>query len=428
MILIKNGTVLDPCINIQEKLDILINEGKIIKIAKEIQPTEEMEIIDASNKWVAPGLIDMHVHLREPGFEHKETIATGTRSAAMGGFTTIACMPNTKPAIDNYALIEYIYLKSEKEGVVNVIPVGAITVGQQGKRLTDIEGMVQKGCPAISEDGKSVMDEALMREAMEKAAALKIPVLNHCEDLPLAAGCMHAGTQSEKLGLRGIPSIAEENIISRDMEIAKQTGCHLHIQHISTKGAVELVRQGKKQGISITSEVCPHHFVLTDESVDGVNTNTKMNPPLRGIEDVEAILEGLQDGTIEVIATDHAPHTAEEKAQPYDKAPFGIVGLETAVGLSLKALVKSGLMTPLQWLKTMTAAPAEILNIDKGTLQEGKDADIIVIDPDVEYEIDVNQFVSKSNNSPFHGTKAVGKVLMTMVGGEIIVKDGILRR
>lgn len=424
MILIKNGRVIDPSIQRDEVLDILVEDGKILQVENNIPIQGNYKVIDAEGKWVTPGLIDMHVHLREPGFEHKETIATGTKAAAVGGFTTVACMPNTRPSIDNHVMIEYIYLKAEKEGCVNVLPVGAITIGQQGKRTTDVEEMVSKGCKAISEDGKSVMDEKLMKEGMEKAAALGIPVLNHCEDLPLATGCMHGGERAKELGLRGIPREAEDNIVARDMELARITGCHLHIQHISTKGAVDLVRKGKKEGIKITAEVCPHHFLTTDQVVDGVITNTKMNPPLREEEDVEAILEGLVDGTIDAIATDHAPHTEEEKAQEYEKAPFGIVGLETAVGLTIKALVKTNLLTPLECVRKLTTNPAEILKIDKGTLQVGKDADITIIDPEVEYNIDINKFVSKSKNSPYHGEKAVGKAVLTMVKGKIIMLDG----
>lgn len=429
---IKQGKVIDPSTNREEICDILIEDGNIKLLesqglSNQEEIGEDTRIIDAKGYWVIPGLMDLHVHLREPGFEYKETIATGSQAAAKGGFTTICCMPNTKPVIDNEVIVEYIKLKAEKEACVHVLPIGSITKNQDGEELANIGFMAEAGICAISEDGKSVEDAGLMKKAMTYGKMFNLPIFAHCEDPKLAgSGVMHAGEMAAILGMKGIPKEAEDVMVARDILLAESTGAHLHICHISTKGSVDLLRYAKEKNISVTAEVCPHHFTLTEAAVDGYDTNTKMSPPLRGQEDVEAIKEALRDGIIEVIATDHAPHHYDEKNCEYEKAANGIVGLETAVPLGITELVETGILTPMEWVATMTTNPAKILNSPKGTLQVGKMADITIIDPKAEYEIDVTQFASKSKNSPFHGRKVRGKVLYTMVEGKIVVAEGEL--
>lgn len=419
-LLIKNGTVINPKDSSMKKLDVLIENDIINKMEPNISCEEADEVIEAEDLWVTPGLIDVHVHLREPGFEHKETIATGSRSAAAGGFTTICAMPNTKPAIDTPELVKLIKDKGIKESVVNVLPIGAITLGQEGNELVDIESMVEAGACAFSEDGKSVMNAKLLDEAMKIAKEKNIPILSHCEDSNMAKeGIMNEGI-ANRLGVEGIPGEAEDIIVSRDIILAGRTGAKLHICHISTKESVEFLRNAKDRGMNVTAEVCPHHYTLTEEDVTLDNTNTKMNPPLRSKEDVEAIKEALKDGVIEIIATDHAPHSSEEKNRGYEKAPNGIVGLETAVPLGITELVETGILTPVELIRKMSYNPAEMLGIDKGTLEIGKVADITVIDPTQEYEIDVNKFSSKSKNSPFHKRHVKGKVKYTIVNGKVV--------
>ncbi len=385
------------------------------------------QVIEAAGCWVVPGLIDVHVHLREPGFEHKETIATGTRSAALGGFTTICCMPNTSPVIDNEILVEYIKLKAEREGVVHVLPVGAITKGQKGEELANIGKMAQAGACAISEDGKTVMNAGLLKKAMKYAAMFHIPMLSHCEDPTLAgSGAMHGGAYSELLGIKGIPADAEEVIVARDLLLARGTGVKLHLCHISTKGSVQLLREAKARGEQVTAEVCPHHFTLTDAAVEGYDANTKMNPPLRSAEDVKSIKRALADGTIEIIATDHAPHHEDDKNCEYENAAFGIVGLETALALGITQLVQEGYLTPMQLIAKMTLHPAKLLGIDKGTLEVGRAADMTIIDPAATYRVNMQEFASKSRNTPFHGMNLQGKIRYTLVDGKIIVEEGKL--
>ncbi|MEK7813586.1 MAG: dihydroorotase, partial [Candidatus Desantisbacteria bacterium] len=409
-LLIRNGRIIDPYNNQEKIADILINDEKIVDVGRKIGNSESVSrVVDAAGKLVVPGLIDMHVHLREPGQEEKETIATGTRAAAAGGFTTIACMPNTQPVIDNKSMIEFILAKSKQDGVVRVLPVGAISKELKGEELAEIGQMIKAGAIAVSDDGRSIQDAVLMKRAFEYIRKFNIPIISHCEDTHLSAGgCMHEGYYSTILGLTGIPSVAEEVMVARDIILAEAACVRLHIAHISTKKSVELVRQAKKRGANVTCEVTPHHFTLTDEAVSGVNaecriqnaeyrmqgfdTNTKMSPPLRDKEDVEAIKQGLADGTIDVIATDHAPHTRTEKEQEYGKAPFGIIGLETSLGLVLTELVDNGVLTLSDALSKMTINPSRILGLETSGIVPESRADITIIDPEMEWVVDVNTF------------------------------------
>lgn len=426
-ILIKQGRIIDPSNNIDDVMDLLVVNGKIEKVSKEINEKAD-KIIDANGFWVTPGLIDLHVHLREPGFEHKETIATGTRSAAMGGFTTICCMPNTNPVIDNEILVEYIYMKNAREGVVNVLPIGSITKGQKGEELSDIGKMASVGVCAISEDGKSVDNAALMKTALKYAKMFNLPVFSHCEDLNLVAkGQMNAGEKASLLGLRGISNDSEEVIVSRDIILADSVKAQLHLCHMSTKGCVEIIRQAKERGIKLTAEVTPHHFTLSDENIENYDANFKMNPPLRSAEDVEALKQALKDNIIEVIATDHAPHHIDEKNCEFEKAANGIVGLETALPLAITELVEKGWLTPKELIEKMSLNPAKVLNSDKGTLSVGADADITIINPEKKYKIEVKKFLSKAKNSPFDGYEVKGKAETVIVGGNIVVENGQLR-
>ena len=423
-LLIQNGRIIDPANGRDGQFDILVADGKIARVADSIAEDAD-EVIDAAGKWVVPGLIDLHVHFRDPGFTRKETIATGSQAAAKGGFTTVCCMPNTKPIADSEILIEYIKMKADREAVINVLPIGAITKGQNGEELADIGSMARVGACAISEDGKTVDNAALMKTAMKYAGMFHIPVFAHCEDKQLTgAGQMHQGAQAALLGLAGISPESEEVIIARDIILAKDAEAHLHICHLSTIGGVQLLREAKVRGEKVTAEVCPHHFALCDEDITDYDANFKMAPPLRAKSDVEAMKRGLQDGTIEVIATDHAPHHVDEKNCEFAAAANGIVGLETAVALGITELVRGGWLTAAQLIAKMTVNPAKVLGIDKGTLSEGADADIAIIDADVQYKIDVQQFVSKSKNSPFHGREVYGKVTHTICGGKVVVAEG----
>lgn len=425
VILIQGGRVVDPTAKTDGVADLLIRDGKIEKVGKGIA-ANGAQVLDAKGKVVAPGFIDLHVHLREPGFEYKETIETGTRSAARGGFTTVCCMPNTKPPIDNEMVVEYVMSVARQHGKVNVLPVGAITVGQMGERIAEIGALQRAGVVAISDDGKPVKNAEIMRRALEYARMFDLPVIDHCEDLDLSkGGVMHEGYTSTVLGLRGIPSEAESIMVARDIQLARLTGARIHIAHLSTLESVELVRQGKKAGLPVTCEVTPHHFSLTDEALLGYHANCKMNPPLREKEDVAAVLEGLRDGTIDCIATDHAPHAEYEKQVELEFAPFGIVGLETAVGLGLTHLVNKKVLTLSQWIEKMSANPARFLKLkNKGGLKPGMDADVTVLDIEKEVAIDVNQFESKSKNSPFHGMKLRGEAFGAVVGGKVVMWGG----
>lgn len=429
--LIKNGYVIDPASGREGIYDILINGERIGKVASGIEAAEvgagesggSLTVIDATGKYVMPGFIDLHVHLREPGYEYKETIATGSMAAAAGGYTSICPMPNTKPAIDNGAMISWILEKAGREAVVNILPVGAITLDQAGYELTDMKELKAKGAVAVSEDGKSVMDTALYAEAMRMAAALDLPVFAHCEDKSLVGrGVINAGKKAEQLGLPGISNAVEDIITARDILLAKETGARLHLCHISTRDSAAMLALAKKDGIKVTGEVCPHHFTLSEDDIPSDDANYKMNPPLRKHADVNALKEALKDGTIDVISTDHAPHSAEEKARSMAEAPFGIVGSETAFALVMTELVLKGYLTPSQMVEKMSVNPARILKSDKGCIGEGRIADLVIADPTVEYRIDVNHFYSKGRNTPFSGRKVTGRVEYTFVGGRLVYR------
>lgn len=424
-ILIKNGRVIDPANHMDQVLDLYIDNGVICELDENLDYTgADTEVIDAKGMIVAPGLVDMHVHLREPGQEHKETIETGSKSAALGGVTSIACMPNTNPVIDSAYLVEYV---KSRPAYVNVFPIGAITKGQKGEELAPIGEMKFAGVVAISDDGRPVENPMTMRHALEYAATFDTTVISHCEDLRLAGGgVMNRGYMATVLGLRGISNASEEVMVARDILLAEDTQTAVHIAHISTKGSVELIRQAKRRGVKVTCETCPHYFTLTEEAVDEFNTMAKMNPPLRTAADVEAIKTGLADGTIDAIATDHAPHSYSEKNREFDKALNGIVGLETSLPLGITYLVNTGVLTLSQLIMKMSYAPAHILGLNKGSLQCGKAADVILFNLEEEYIVDVNAFASKSKNSPFHGYQLKGKVRYTIVGGKIIVREGTL--
>lgn len=423
VILIKHGYLVDPSCNLEGQYDILIRDNVIAKIDKHIH-CEGAKVIDATGKYIMPGLIDLHVHLREPGFEYKETVKTGTMAAASGGFTTICPMPNTKPAIDSVEMVELLNEKIKENAVVNVCQIGAITKGQDGVELADIEGMKEHGIVAISEDGKSVMKTDVYMEGMKRAAELNIPVFAHCEDRDLVrGGVMNAGKKAEELGLLGITNTVEDVIVARDIFMSKEAGVKLHLCHCSTKDSVLLIKMAKEMGLDVTAEVCPHHFTLTEDDIPSDDANYKMNPPLRKKEDVEALKEGLRLGIMDIISTDHAPHSKEEKQQSIAKAPFGIVGLETSFALSYTELVKTKILTLMQLVEKMSTNPAKIINLDRGSLKVGKVADLTIVDLENEYTIDVNEFASKGKNSPFHGRKVFGKIQLTMVNGEIAYLD-----
>ncbi len=421
--LIQNGRILNPATNMDEVADLLIVDDKVEAIGKNLT-TDVDRVIDANECYVMPGFIDLHVHFRDPGLTHKEDIITGMKAAAHGGYTTVLAMPNTKPVADNAEVIEYVHNKAKDGKCINVLQVGAVTKGQQGVELSDIEGMVKAGCPAISEDGKSVMNAQLYREAMEIAARLDIPVLAHCEDINMVnGGVVNADEKMKALGLPGITNSVEDVIIARDIILSKETGARLHLCHCSTKDSVVMVQAAKEEGMQVSAEVCPHHFVLSTDDIKEADTNYKMNPPLRTKEDVEALKAGLRDNIMEVISTDHAPHSEEEKDQDIRKAPFGIVGLETAACLTYTELVQGGWLTPMQMAEKMSYNPAKVLSIDKGDIRPGKIADIVIFDPNESYLIDKNQFASKGKNTPFHGTKVNGKVKYTICGGNVVYEE-----
>ncbi len=427
-LLIKGGRVLDPANGIDKVMDVLCEDGKIKAVADNIDESAD-EVVDAAGKWVAPGLIDLHVHLREPGYERKETIASGSRAAACGGVTTICAMPNTNPVTDNEIIVEYIKMKAEKEAVVNVLPIGAITKGQKGEELADIGRMAKAGACAISEDGRSVANAGLMKTALRYARMFDMPVFDHCEDDTLSGkGVMNAGDRASLLGLKGISNDSEEVIVSRDMILADSVGAPIHLCHISTKGSVELIRQAKERGVKVTAEVTPHHFTLCDEDITDYNADFKMNPPLRSREDLEAVRQALKDNILEVIATDHAPHHIDEKNCEFEKAANGIVGLETSLSLAVTELVHGGILTPYELIEKMSTNPARILKKDNiGNLSVGSDADITVIDPDREYTIEKDKLHSKGKNTPFAGRRVKGIAACTIVGGKIVAEYGELK-
>ncbi len=419
-ILIKNGFVIDPATGLEGKQDILVIKDTINQVAANIS-VEADQIIDAEGMFVMPGFIDLHVHLREPGFEYKETITTGAMAAARGGYTTICPMPNTNPTIDSKCMVEYLMLKAKEEAVVNILPIGAVTKGQIGNELADIKGMAEAGAVAISEDGKSVMNTAIYMEGMRQAKAVGIAVFAHCEDKDLVKkGVLNEGPKSRELGVPGISNAVEDVIAARDILLAKETGVKLHLCHCSTKDSVTFIKLAKEAGLPVTGEVCPHHFTMADDEIASEDANYKMNPPLRSRADVLALKEALRDNIMDVIATDHAPHSDEEKAKSITEAPFGIVGLETAFSLTMTELVNKGYLTPMQMVEKMSYNPAKVLGIDKGSLAVGKIADIVIADSKDQYRIDVNEFVSKGKNTPFHGKEVVGRVRTTIVAGEVV--------
>ncbi|MBI2487825.1 MAG: dihydroorotase [Deltaproteobacteria bacterium] len=422
-ILIKEGHIIDPSEKLNKVGNILIEDGKVKSYPSDTKKLEKgptIEVIDAQGMVVAPGFIDMHVHLREPGFEHKETIRTGCEAAAAGGFTSVVCMPNTNPVNDNASVTEYILLKARTEGIVNVFPIGAITKGEKGEILAEIGEMWEAGCVGISDDGCPVMNSRVMRHAMEYVKAFGIPVISHAEDIDLSGhGVMNEGFTSTVLGLRGIPNASEEVMVARDITLVELTAAHLHIAHVSTAGAVRLIRDAKKRGVRVTGEATPHHFTLTDRAILNYDTNAKVNPPIRSQKDVDAIREGLKDGTIDVIATDHAPHSEDEKKVEFDLAPFGISGLETALPLSLN-LVKEGILTLPELIRKLTFNPAQIVRINRGTLRVGATADVVIFNPDKSITVDRNKFRSKGKNTPFHGWQLSGCVRYTIVGGKVV--------
>jgi dihydroorotase len=418
-ILLKGGRVLDPVHNIDDTLDLLIEDGRIANISKNIE-AGGAETIDARGKLVVPGLIDIHVHLRDPGYEYKEDIVTGTRAAAAGGFTSVACMPNTNPVNDNKAVTLYIRRKAAEEGCVNVFPVGSITKGLKGESLAEMGELKEAGCLAVSDDGRPVANGELMRRALEYARPFGLTVISHAEDISLVGeGVMNEGFVATELGLKGIPWVAEDAAVARDVMLAEFAGARLHVAHVSTRGAVEIVRAAKKRGVRVTCEATPHHFTLTDEAVRGYNTNAKMNPPLRSAEDVAAVRAGLADGTIDAIATDHAPHHIDEKNVEFNIALNGIVGLETALPLSLR-LVEDGILPLKDAIARLTIGPARALGIPRGTMEVGTAADVTVIDPELKWTVAAEKLLSKSKNTPFDGWKLKGVATHTIVGGKIV--------
>lgn len=423
LLYIKNGYIIDPGLDIEGNYDILIRDDIVHKVSPMLGDNEESikadKVIDASGMLVMPGLIDLHVHLREPGYEYKETILTGSMAAAAGGFTTICAMPNTRPALDRPETIKFV-LKQTKKALVNIHPIGAITLEQEGNELTDIPALINAGVMGLSEDGKTVIDTSLYAKAMKEAAQLDTIVFAHCEDKSLAGnGVINAGQKAKELGLAGISNAVEDIIVARDIILADETGARLHLCHCSTKGSTKILEIAKSKGLRVTGETCPHYFTLSDEDIPGDDSNYKMNPPLRSPRDMEAIIYALKNDVLDVISTDHAPHSEEEKEKPMAEAPFGIVGLETAFSITYTQLIRTGILTYKQMVEKMSLNPAKILGIDRGCIGEGKVADIVIIDPEEEYVIDKNKFYSKASNTPFHGRRVYGRVKYTIVSGEI---------
>jgi dihydroorotase len=421
-LLIANGYVIDPAQQINAGRNVLIDQGRVVGLLDRSEAApEDAHILDATGLIVAPGFIDLHTHLREPGQEYKETIATGASAAVAGGWASICAMPNTDPINDNPAVTRFIIEKGQAANLANVFPIGAVTKGSGGKELAEMGEMKNAGIVAVSDDGRPVPSSGMMRRAMEYARGFDLPVVDHCQDQSLCAGgVMHEGRWSLILGLRGMPAAAEDVDVARDCVLAKLTGAKVHIAHVSTRGALEAVRQAKNDGLQVTCEVTPHHWTLTDEAVAEYDTNTKMSPPLRSREHVEAVLAGMKDGTIDAIATDHAPHHADEKALEFDQAPFGIAGLETAVGLALD-LVHSGLLDLERVVQMCSTNPARIFGLtDRGSLKTNAHADVTILDPQLEWVFDVNRSKSKSRNTPFHGRSMQGAAVATIVGGRLV--------
>lgn len=420
-ILIRGGRVIDPSRGTDDVADLLVEEGRIAGIGRNIAPPEGTEIIEAAGQVVAPGLIDLHVHLREPGQEELETVATGAMAAASGGFTAVCAMPNTDPVTDNQAAVGFIVRQAARAGKARVYPIGAVTLGQKGEQLAEFGEMVSAGAVALSDDGRPIMSSHMMRTALEYARTFGVPVADHCEDMTLAhGGSMHEGIVATRLGLKGIPSAAEEIHVARDCILAELTGGHIHLCHMSTRGSVELIRRAKEKGLRVTAEATPHHFALTHDRCAGYDTNAKMNPPLREAEDREAIRQALADGTIDVIASDHAPHHYDAKEREFDQAPNGITGLETALGLAIRELVVPGLLSLSDLIGRMSTIPARTFNLPGGTLAVGAPADLVVLEPGVRWVVRSEEMHSKSRNSPFLGEEMVGRANLTLVDGKIV--------
>jgi dihydroorotase len=421
-IVIKNGRVIDPASGTDRVADVLIVDGRIAGVAPNLSSTKA-QVFDATGMIVAPGFIDMHVHLREPGFEHAETIESGSRAAAAGGFTSVCCMPNTKPVNDSAMVTSYIVEQARNKAVVNVFPIGAITKGSQGEELAAIGAMKAAGAVAISDDGLPVMNARVMRRAMEFAKSYDVPIIQHCEDLNLSAGGdMHEGAQSVRWGLRGIPSASEDVMVARDLLLTELTGARYHVAHLSTRHAVEMVGFAQSKGLPVTCETTPHHFALCAAEMEPYDSNYKMKPPIRGECDRDAVLAGLTSGVVNAIATDHAPHPGSEKMQEFERCPFGIIGLETAIGLALEDLVHPGRLGLSRMIELFTTGPDSVVRLGRGTLAPGAPGDVTVLSTDVEWSYDVNQSASRSRNSPFHGRKFRGGPMATVVNGNLVWK------
>jgi len=422
-ILVRGGRIVDPSRGTDQTADLLLQDGKVEAVGQNLGQPDGAEVLEAAGRIVAPGLIDLHVHLREPGQEELETVATGAMAAAAGGFSAVCAMPNTDPVTDNQAAVGFIVSQAQRAGKARVYPIGAISLGQKGQQLAEFGELVGAGAVAVSDDGKPVVSSHLMRTALEYARTFGIPVADHCEDPTLAAGgAMHEGLVSTRLGLKGVPAAAEEIMVARDILLAELTGGHVHLCHMSSRGSVELIRRAKDRGLRVTAEACPHHFTLTHEACEGYNTNAKMNPPLREPEDREAIRQALKDGTIDVICTDHAPHHYDAKEREFDDAPNGIIGLETALGLAITELVGGGLLDLPTLVLRMSTQPARIFGLPGGTLAKGAAADVALIDPGVEWTVEPEQFFSKSRNTPFAGRRLRGRAEATIVRGQVVFR------
>ncbi len=420
-LLLSGGRVIDPSRDHDAPADLLVIDGRIEAVEAGLSAPDGVAVVDVSGLVVAPGLVDLHTHLREPGHEGKETVATGTRAAVAGGFTAVCAMPNTDPVTDNQATVGFIVKQAAEAAAARVYPIGAVSLGQRGEQLAEFGELVGAGAVAVSDDGHPVVSGHLMRTALEYAQTFGIPVADHCEEPTLAAGgVMHEGIVSTRLGLKGIPAAAEEIMVARNILLAELTGGHVHLCHMSTRGSVELIRRAKERGVPVTAEACPHHFTLTHEACAAYDTSAKMNPPLREPEDVAAIREALKDGTIDVIATDHAPHHYDAKEREFDDAPFGIIGLETALGLGVTELVRGGVLTLPELIARMSTVPARIFHLPGGTLAPGEPADVVVLDPGATWTVDPSMFFSKSRNTPFAGRELRGRVIRTLVGGRTV--------
>jgi dihydroorotase len=412
--------VIDPARKLDEPADVYLLEGRVEAVGRNLATPAGAMVVDASGQVVAPGLIDVHVHLREPGQEDLETVATGAMAAAAGGFAAVCAMPNTDPVCDNQGVVGFVKAQAQRAGKARVYPIGAVSLGQKGQQLAEFGELVGAGAVAVSDDGKPVASSHLMRTALEYARTFGIPVADHCEDPTLAGGAMHEGIVSTRLGLKGVPSAAEEIMVARDLLLAELTGGHIHLCHMSTRGSVDLIRRAKDRGVRVTAEACPHHFSLTHEACEGYDTNAKMNPPLREAEDRDAIRQGLKDGTIDVIATDHAPHHYDAKEREFDDAPNGIIGLETALGLAITELVVTRLLTLPELIARMSTIPAKIFGLPGGTLAPGSPADVTVFDPAAEWIVRTQEFFSRSRNTPFTGRRLTGRASVTIVRGQVV--------